>query len=53
MSILQSSLILKKAYGREPFDEKLIKDHCIEMIAPHRTNRKMAKKSRCQKVKTI
>ena len=36
-------LIGDKAYDSDPLDDKLMHERCIEMIAPHKRNRKKAK----------
>ena len=36
-------IIGDKAYDSDPLDKKLMEDRCIELIAPHKTNRKKAK----------
>ena len=36
-------IIGDKAYDSDPLDQKLMKDRCIEMIAPHRAGRKKPK----------
>ena len=36
-------IIGDKAYDSDPLDEKLMEDRCIELIAPHKANRKKAK----------
>ena len=36
-------IIGDKAYDSDPLDKKLMEDRCIELIAPHKANRKKAK----------
>lgn len=36
-------LIGDKAYDSDPLDKKLMEDHCVELISPHKRNRKKAK----------
>jgi len=36
-------IIGDKAYDSDPLDQKLMEDRCIELIAPHKRNRKKAK----------
>ncbi|MCF8068248.1 MAG: IS5 family transposase [Desulfobacterales bacterium] len=36
-------IIGDKAYDSDPLDKKLMEDRCIELVAPHKANRKKAK----------
>lgn len=40
---LPEKIVGDKAYDSDPLDERLKKDHGVELIAPHRSNRKRPK----------